>query len=81
MGGAGNPLAYYEVHIIGHGVAGEVEGLLLSFKAQGDLMTTVYTGQILDPRPRSSPGKNGTLKPGPPWPACAGKKFRQGARL
>lgn len=47
--GRGNPLGPYEIKIIGHGIAGEVEGMQFNVTGVGSLFLTYYNGQLLDP--------------------------------
>ena len=45
----GNLLVSYEVKVIGHGIAGEVEGMQFSVIALGGGGVESYIGQLLDP--------------------------------
>ena len=47
--GKGNPNGSYEVKVIGHGIAGEVEGMQFGLAAQGGGGVDNYSGQLLDP--------------------------------
>jgi hypothetical protein len=45
----GNLLGPFDVNVVGHGVAGEVEGMQFQAEAQGDAGTGHYAIQLLDP--------------------------------
>ena len=47
--GQGNPISAYEVKVVGHGIAGEVAGMQFDVIGNGDLFSTLYSGELLDP--------------------------------
>ena len=45
----GNPNSFYEGKVMGHGVAGEVEGMQFDLAAKGGGGVDYYSGPVLDP--------------------------------
>ena len=50
----GNPNGTYEGKVMGHGVAGEVEGMQFDLAGQGGGGVDYYSGQLLDPHAKAS---------------------------
>ena len=46
----GNPTGFYEGKVMGHGIAGEVEGMQFDLAGQGGGGVDSYSGEILDPQ-------------------------------
>jgi len=46
----GNPTGSYEGKVMGHGIAGEVEGMQFDLAGQGGAGVDDYSGQLLDPQ-------------------------------